>query len=53
MPIRLDFADAPAALNGVLALVKPDDAVLLKASRAVELEVVVSGLLAHETVSPA
>jgi UDP-N-acetylmuramoyl-tripeptide--D-alanyl-D-alanine ligase len=53
VPVRLNFADAPAALNGVLTLVKPDDAVLLKASRAVELEVVASGLLAHETVSRA
>jgi UDP-N-acetylmuramoyl-tripeptide--D-alanyl-D-alanine ligase len=53
VPIRLDFADAAAALNGVLTLARPEDAVLLKASRAVELEVVASGLLAHETVSRA
>jgi UDP-N-acetylmuramoyl-tripeptide--D-alanyl-D-alanine ligase len=50
---RLDFADAPSALNAVLTLVAPGDAVLVKASRDVGLEIVADGLLANEAVSPA
>jgi len=53
VPTRLDCADAVTALDTVRAVVAPDDAVLIKASRDVGLEVVANGLLADETVSPA
>jgi UDP-N-acetylmuramoyl-tripeptide--D-alanyl-D-alanine ligase len=53
VPTRLDRADAAAALDAVLTIVAPGDAVLIKASRDVGLEVVANGLLADETVSPA
>jgi UDP-N-acetylmuramoyl-tripeptide--D-alanyl-D-alanine ligase len=51
---RLDVADPEAALGAVRAMVEPGDAVLLKASRAVGLELVAGGLLGDdETVSRA
>ena len=53
VPTLLDCADAAAALGALLTFVKPGDGVLLKASRAVGLEVVTSGLLGSETVSRA
>lgn len=48
VPTRLDVADAEEALAAVLPIVQPGDTVLLKASRAVGLEVVASGLLGRE-----
>jgi UDP-N-acetylmuramoyl-tripeptide--D-alanyl-D-alanine ligase len=53
VPTRLDCADAVAALDAVVTIVAPGDAVLIKASRAVGLELVANGVLANETVSPA
>jgi UDP-N-acetylmuramoyl-tripeptide--D-alanyl-D-alanine ligase len=45
VPVRVDVVDAAGALTAVLEIVKPGDAVLVKASRAVGLELVASGLL--------
>ena len=45
----IDVADASEALAAVLPVVQPGDTVLLKASRAVGLEVVASGLLGRES----
>lgn len=48
VPTRLDTADAVEALVAVRSLVGPGDVVLLKASRAVGLELVAHGLLAPD-----
>jgi UDP-N-acetylmuramoyl-tripeptide--D-alanyl-D-alanine ligase len=53
VPTRLDVADAAAALTAVVTLVQPGDGVLLKASRAVGLELVAGGLLGYEPPSTA
>ena len=48
----VDAPDAAAALDAVRGLARPGDAVLVKASRAVGLEVVADALVAGEvTVS--
>jgi UDP-N-acetylmuramoyl-tripeptide--D-alanyl-D-alanine ligase len=49
VPTRLDVVDADAALAAVVTIMQPGDTVLLKASRAVGLEVVASGLLGRES----
>jgi UDP-N-acetylmuramoyl-tripeptide--D-alanyl-D-alanine ligase len=41
------FEDAPAAVDAVGDLVRPGDAVLVKASRGVQLETVVDALVAR------
>jgi UDP-N-acetylmuramoyl-tripeptide--D-alanyl-D-alanine ligase len=53
VPTRLDVADAGAALAAVLPLLRPGDAILVKASRAVGLELVTGGLLGFEAPSAA
>jgi UDP-N-acetylmuramoyl-tripeptide--D-alanyl-D-alanine ligase len=50
VPTRLEVADAAEALAAVHTLVQPGDAVLLKASRAIGLELVAEGLLGCEAV---
>jgi UDP-N-acetylmuramoyl-tripeptide--D-alanyl-D-alanine ligase len=45
VPTRLHAADAAEALTAVQSIVRPGDVVLLKASRAVGLELVAEGLL--------
>jgi UDP-N-acetylmuramoyl-tripeptide--D-alanyl-D-alanine ligase len=53
VPTRLDVADAAEALAVALTMVQPGDAVLVKASRAVGLELVATGLLGSEAASTA
>ena len=48
VPTRLHAADAAEALTAVQSIVQPGDVVLLKASRAVGLELVATGLLGRE-----
>ena len=45
VPTRVDVADAADALSAALTIVQPGDTVLIKASRAVGLELVATGLL--------
>jgi len=45
-------ADANAALAAAREIVEPGDAVLVKASRAMDLQEVAVGLLAQETTAP-